>query len=78
MKKKLVGIVRGAFPFIAIISCIAIFSFKSDEKIKVGFLVHDLVADRWTMEMENFANKVAELGGEAITRNGLGDVGESA
>jgi D-xylose transport system substrate-binding protein len=73
MKKNLVGIVRGVFAVMAIMSSVAIFSFKSEEKIKVAFLVHDLVADRWSMEMENFVNKVTELGGEAITRNGLGD-----
>lgn len=43
------------------------------EKIKVGFLVHDLVAERWKMDMENFSNKVEELGGEAITKNAFGD-----
>lgn len=66
-------ILRGVFTVLAISSCFAIFSFRSTEKIKIGFLVHDLVADRWLMDMENFTNKVTALGGEAVTRNGLGD-----
>lgn len=70
MKSK---ILRSLIAVVAISSCIAMFSFRSTEKIRVGFLVHDLIADRWIMDMENFTNKVAALGGEAITRNGLGD-----
>ena len=66
-------IFRSVITVVAILGCTAIFSFKNTEKIKVGFLVHDLIADRWQMDMENFTNKVAALGGEAITRNGLGD-----
>ena len=66
-------ILRSLIAVLAISSCFAILSFRSTEKTKIGFLVHDLVADRWLMDMENFANKVAALGGEAITRNGLGD-----
>lgn len=69
--KKIV--LRSLILVIAISGCIAMLAFKSTEKIKVAFLVHDLVADRWLMDMENFTNKVADLGGEAITRNGLGD-----
>lgn len=69
--KKIV--LRSLILGVAISGCIAMLSFKGTEKIKVGFLVHDLVADRWLMDMENFTNKVADLGGEAITRNGLGD-----
>lgn len=48
-------------------------SFNSQPKIKIGFLVHDLVSTRWQMDMENFALKITELGGEAVTRNALGD-----
>lgn len=58
---------------VAIFGCLSIFSFRTNDKVKVGFLVHDLIADRWLMDMENFTNKVASLGGEAITRNALGD-----
>lgn len=73
MKTKLTWLVRSIIYVAAVFSCVAIFSFTSTQKIKVGFLVHDLIADRWLMDMENFTNKVAALGGEAITRNGLGD-----
>lgn len=48
-------------------------SFKPKKKIKIGFLIHDLVSERWKMDMENFANKVDELGGEAVLKNAYGD-----
>ena len=60
----------GCLTIIALLAC----SFKSPPaKVKIGFLVHDLVAERWRLDMDNFANKVKQLGGEPITRNGLGD-----
>jgi D-xylose transport system substrate-binding protein len=46
---------------------------RSPKKVKIGFLVHDLIAERWKLDMENFANKVEELGGEAILKNAYGD-----
>lgn len=48
-------------------------SFRPEEKVKVGFLIHDLVTDRWRTDMENFAKKITELGGEPVTRNALGN-----
>lgn len=48
-------------------------SFKPEQKVKIGFLVHDLVSERWQTDMKNFANKVEELGGVAITKNAFGD-----
>lgn len=62
-----------AFAGCLIIIATLIFSFKSPEKVKVGFLVHDLVAERWKLDMDNFSKKIQALGGEPITRNGLGD-----
>lgn len=68
---------RTIFLFISacliLVMVIALFAFKSPEKIKIGFLVHDLVAERWKKDMDRFANKVEELGGEAIMKNGYGD-----
>jgi D-xylose transport system substrate-binding protein len=48
------------------------FAFKSPKKIKIGFLVHDLIAERWKKDMDHFAKKVEELGGETILENALG------
>jgi D-xylose transport system substrate-binding protein len=47
--------------------------FKSQDKVKVGFLVHDLVDDRWKKDMDNFMVKIDELGGEPISFNALGN-----
>jgi D-xylose transport system substrate-binding protein len=47
-------------------------AFKPKEKIKIGFLVHDLVDERWKKDLDNFANKVRELGGEPVSMNALG------
>jgi len=52
---------------------LALSSLHSEPKIKIGFLVHDLVTTRWQTEMENFSKKITELGGEPITRNAFGD-----
>jgi D-xylose transport system substrate-binding protein len=52
---------------------LALLSFRSEPKIKIGFLVHDLVTTRWEPEMENFSRKITELGGESVTRNAFGD-----
>ncbi len=49
-------------------------SLQTAPKIKIGFLVHDLGATRWQAEMEIFAKKITELGGEPMTRNALGDI----
>lgn len=51
-------------------------SFHSEDKIKIGFLVHDIVTERWRTEMENFSKKITELGGEPVTRNAFGDAQE--
>lgn len=48
-------------------------SFHTEKKIKIGFLVHDLVTERWRTEMENFSSKVTELGGEIVAQNAFGD-----
>jgi D-xylose transport system substrate-binding protein len=43
------------------------------EKIRIGFLIHDLVSERWKQDIEYFTNRVEALGGEAITKCALGD-----
>lgn len=48
-------------------------SFDTNQKMKIGFLIHDLVSDRWKSDFEGFSNKIIELGGEPITRNAFGD-----
>lgn len=63
-------IIAVSFYMIALLS---LSSFHSQDKIKVGFLVHDLVTERWRTEMENFSMKIVELGGEPVTRNAFGD-----
>jgi D-xylose transport system substrate-binding protein len=63
-------LIMAGFCFIALL---ALSSFDSEPKIKIGFLVHDLVTARWQTEMENFSARIAELGGEAVTRNAFGD-----
>ena len=45
---------------------------KVGEKVKIGFLIHDLVSERWKRDMEYFSEKVEALGGEPITRNAYG------
>jgi D-xylose transport system substrate-binding protein len=50
----------------------ALSAFQTKEKIKIGFLVHDLVDERWKKDVDFFSNKVRELGGEPISMNGLG------
>src|SRR6185369_220825 len=49
-------------------------AFQPAQKVKIGFLVHDLGATRWQTEMELFSQKITELGGEPVTRNAFGDV----
>lgn len=56
-----------------VLALLSLPSFHSEEKIKIGFLVHDLVTERWRTEMENFSMKIIELGGEPVTRNAFGD-----
>lgn len=51
---------------------ISLSAFRSPEKIKVGFLIHDLVGERWEKDMTNFSNKIEALGGEAILKNAYG------
>ena len=73
MKTKVVS--RIVIPIIAIGLCsiLSLSSFRPEQKIKIGFLVHDLVSDRWRSDLEGFSNKVTELGGEPVTRNAFGD-----
>jgi D-xylose transport system substrate-binding protein len=52
---------------------LALSSFHTEPKIKIGFLVHDLVTARWQIEIESFSSKITELGGELVTRNAFGD-----
>ncbi len=46
---------------------------QNQETLKVGFLIHDLVADRWQKDMNYFEERVKELKGEVIAKNCLGD-----
>lgn len=55
-------------------SLLALSSFRVEPKIRIGFLVHDLVTARWQTDMENFSRKITELGGEPVTRNAFGDI----
>lgn len=48
-------------------------AFQQKEKVRIGFLVHDLVSERWKLDVGHFSNKVEELGGEVIVKNALGD-----
>ena len=48
-------------------------SFQPNEKEKIGFLVHDLVSERWKKDMDFFANKIEELGYVPVTKNAFGD-----
>jgi D-xylose transport system substrate-binding protein len=60
-----------AFVIIALV--ITLSAFRSPEKIKIGFLVHDLVGERWEKDMANFSKKIETLGGEAIIKNADGN-----
>jgi len=51
-------------------------AFTIPEKLKIGFLVHDLVTDRWKSDLANFSSKVTSLGGEPVTKNAFGDLKE--
>lgn len=54
----------------------ALSAFTIEDKVKVGFLVHDLVTDRWKSDLSNFTNKIQQLGGESVTKNAYGDLKE--
>jgi D-xylose transport system substrate-binding protein len=43
------------------------------EKIKIGFLIHDLVSERWKQDMEYFTKRVEALGGETVSKCAFGD-----
>ena len=47
---------------------------KNDAAVKIGFLVHDLVSERWQKDMNFFVNRITELGGIPVTKNAFGDV----
>ncbi len=55
------------------LTIVAMTSFGPQEKVRIGFLVHDLVSERWKTDMENFSNEIEALGGVAITKNAFGD-----
>jgi D-xylose transport system substrate-binding protein len=67
--------------YVAILICFLVTSLgtsiceaqSAQEKPKIGFLIHDLVSERWKQDMEYFTNRVEALGGEAITKCALGD-----
>jgi D-xylose transport system substrate-binding protein len=44
------------------------------EKVKIGFLIHDLVSERWKQDIAYFTSRVEALGGEMMTKCALGDV----
>jgi D-xylose transport system substrate-binding protein len=44
------------------------------QKVKIGFLIHDLVSERWKKDIEYFTNRVEAQGGAVITKCALGDV----
>jgi D-xylose transport system substrate-binding protein len=46
---------------------------QSVQKEKIGFLIHDLVSERWKQDIEYFTNRVEALGGQTITKCALGD-----
>jgi D-xylose transport system substrate-binding protein len=77
MKKITFKISVVAFVTASVLSTLLMLSaFRPAEKIKIGFLVHDLVSDRWKSDIENFSKKITELGGEPVTKNAFGDVNE--
>jgi D-xylose transport system substrate-binding protein len=43
------------------------------DKAKIGFLVHGLISERWQKDVELFAARITELGGEPIIKNANGD-----
>jgi D-xylose transport system substrate-binding protein len=61
-----------------IVSCFHLSDTKAQPspktKVKIGFLIHDLVSERWKKDIEYFTNRVEAQGGEAITKCALGDV----
>lgn len=48
-------------------------NLQASQKVKIGFLVHDLVSERWNRDLEFFASRITELGGLAITNNAYSD-----
>lgn len=55
-----------------IVVVFASLALKTPKKIQIGFLVHDLVADRWRKDTESFAREIEQLGGELILKNAFG------
>ena len=58
---------------ILVVSAFGLTSFRNAENPKIGFLVHDLISERWQMDMDIFTKAVEGLGGEAISDNAFGD-----
>lgn len=56
-----------------IVVVFASLALKTPKKIQIGFLVHDLVADRWKKDTESFAGEIEKLGGEVILKNAFGN-----
>lgn len=46
---------------------------NSADKIKIGFLVDDLVQERWSKDINYFSKRVEELGGHAEIKNAYND-----
>jgi len=72
MKKSMRNIVLSFLAVIIMGLVITLSAFRAPDKIKIGFLVHDLVAERWEKDMAYFSNKIETLGGEAILKNAYG------
>jgi D-xylose transport system substrate-binding protein len=72
MKNSLRTILLFVSTSLIIVTVISLVAFRSPPKIKIGFLVHDLITERWKKDMTNFTKKVEALGGETIQQNALG------
>jgi D-xylose transport system substrate-binding protein len=67
------------FVFVSFLFLIVFSGFKQKEhkpvpqgKVKIGFLIHDLVSERWKKDTEYFTKKIEELGGEPMLRCAYG------
>jgi D-xylose transport system substrate-binding protein len=70
-----------AVSLVVLLSAVLLFGFTSQrpvtkknvETVKIGFLVHDLIVERWQKDMEYFTSEVEKLGGQAITKIAYGN-----
>lgn len=46
---------------------------EAKQKVKIGFLVHDLVSERWNKDLDFFSTRIRELGGLPVTNNAYSD-----